>query len=316
MINDGYYIDIKIQNTSETVLDIGIHNCKNKEVLEVLKYYKEKKGSMMELRIISDLHLDINTGMPFDLKDKSIFTIICGDISGYFLKTSKWLNRNVENGVFVAGNHMIYNKSGHSLQYQLKQFQNNYPLDAPISFLNDNYKIIDDIVFVGGTLWTDYCLYGKERKYKYIWAALCYINDFRYGLFNPSDNLENEKASQIKMLKPENCAKMFFNTLSVIDEVCHKFPKKKIVVVTHHAPSEKSVPAIHKNSNITPAFASNLEEFILDHPNIKLWCHGHIHSACDYNIGGCRVICNPRGYAKYNEKAEVTGFNKDLIVKI
>lgn len=43
----------------------------------------------MKLRILSDLHLDINKGLPFRIKDKEIFTIICGDTSGYFSKTVK-----------------------------------------------------------------------------------------------------------------------------------------------------------------------------------------------------------------------------------
>lgn len=269
----------------------------------------------MKLRILSDLHLDINTKMPFNIKDKGTFTVICGDISGYFLRTSKWLNKNVENGVFVAGNHMIYNGSGHSLQYQLKQFEKSYPLKVPLSFLNDSYKIVNDIVFVGGTLWTDYCLWGEDAKDRYVYYAICYLNDFRFGLFNPNKNIENEKPSQLIKLKPQDCEKMFHHTVSVIDKVCRKFPEKKVVVVTHHAPSEQSLKESHK-TNVTPAFASNLEKFILDHPNIKLWCHGHIHAASDYNIGNCRIICNPRGYAKYHEKADITGFNKDLIVEI
>ena len=270
----------------------------------------------MKLRILSDLHLDINTRMPFNIKDKEVFTVVCGDVSGYYLKTTKWLNKNVKNGVFVAGNHILYNKSGHSLQYQLKQFENSYPLDDSISFLNDNYKIVDDIVFVGGTLWTDYSLYGIERKDKYMWYALWYLNDFHYGRINSRKNVMKEKKSQTIMLRPEYCAIMFQHTILTIDKVCRNFPDKKVVVVTHHAPSEKSVPSIRRNDKVTPAFASNLEDFILRHPNIKLWCHGHIHTASDYNIGGCRVICNPRGYAKYNEDAEHTGFNENLIVEI
>jgi len=27
-----------------------------------------------------------------------------------------------------------------------------------------------------------------------------------------------------------------------------------------------------------------------------LWVHGHTHSSHDYRVGGCRVVCNPRGY--------------------
>ena len=43
MTSDGRYLDITIQNTDKTVLDLGIENCKNNEILEVLKYHKEKE---------------------------------------------------------------------------------------------------------------------------------------------------------------------------------------------------------------------------------------------------------------------------------
>lgn len=142
------------------------------------------------------------------------------------------------------------------------------------------------------------------------------MNDFRYGCFNPNDNLEYERKSKLRKLSPEDCEEMFHRTVVCIDDVYRRFPDKKIVVVTHHAPSEQSISVVYRNDILNPAFASNLENFILDRPNIKLWCHGHIHSASDYKIGECRVICNPRGYAKYYESAEYTGFNKDLVIEV
>lgn len=270
----------------------------------------------MKIRVLSDLHLDINAGLPLRLKDKDVFTILCGDISAYFTQTSKWLRQNVKNGVFVAGNHIVYNEYDHSLQYFCKQYERHYPFMAPLSFLNDSYKIVDNTVFVGGTLWTDYCLYGPDKKDIAKWFALRNMNDFRYGRVNFEEDVEHEKRTQNARLSPEYCEKMFHQTVACIDDVCHRFHDKKIVVVTHHAPSEQSISAIYKNDHLNPAFASNLEDFILGYPNIKLWCHGHIHTASDYKIGECRVICNPRGYAKYYESAEQTGFTKDLIVEI
>lgn len=61
------------------------------------------------------------------------------------------------------------------------------------------------------------------------------------------------------------------------------------------------------------SYASNLENFIMKYPNIKLWCHGHIHSNSDYMIGNCRVICNPRGYEHYKEN---TSFNSHYIIEV
>lgn len=39
----------------------------------------------------------------------------------------------------------------------------------------------------------------------------------------------------------------------------------KNIVITHHAPSIKSVPEEYKNISVTAAYASNLEDFILEY---------------------------------------------------
>ena len=49
---------------------------------------------------------------------------------------------------------------------------------------------------------------------------------------------------------------------------------------------------------------SNLDNFILDNPQIKLWTHGHTHEDFDYRIGSTRVVCNPRGYDGYEDRAD------------
>ena len=71
----------------------------------------------------------------------------------------------------------------------------------------------------------------------------------------------------------------------------------KVVVVGHHAPSALSIAEHYKDSHLmNGGFSSDLSEFILDNPKIKLWTHGHMHDAFDYYIGDTRVVCNPRGY--------------------
>jgi hypothetical protein len=55
---------------------------------------------------------------------------------------------------------------------------------------------------------------------------------------------------------------------------------------------------------VNGAYSSDLSEFILDRPQIKVWTHGHTHDKYDYMVGSTRVICNPRGYIKYQEIAD------------
>lgn len=267
----------------------------------------------MKIKVISDLHLDINEDFPFVLNEKDIFTIVCGDISADTKHTMSWLNQNLTQGIFVAGNHMSYNNLNHSIEYFYSLYQKAYPLNAPISFMENQYKIIDDIVFVGGTLWTDYQLFGSQNQETSMQNALKCLNDFEYSKTNISGNLKEEPLLPLARITPKYCLDVFNKTISFIDKVCNKFPNKKVVVITHHAPSIKSVPKTLKNKEYTPCFASHLDDFILNHPNIKLWCSGHIHSFSDYYIGKCRVVCNPRGYTKYNEE---TNFKENFIIEV
>jgi hypothetical protein len=50
-------------------------------------------------------------------------------------------------------------------------------------------------------------------------------------------------------------------------------------------------------------YSSSLDEYIMDHPQIKLWTHGHTHHTFDYMVGGTRIVCNPRGYIGYEKEA-------------
>jgi hypothetical protein len=69
------------------------------------------------------------------------------------------------------------------------------------------------------------------------------------------------------------------------------------VVITHHAPSPRSVHPRFAGSPLNAAFVSDLEHLI-DPAHVKLWIHGHTHDSFDYTVNGVRVVCNPRGYAK------------------
>ena len=75
--------------------------------------------------------------------------------------------------------------------------------------------------------------------------------------------------------------------------------EKNYVVCTHYAPSKKSTPDRYIGAvALNGAYSSNLDNFIIDNPQIKLWTHGHTHDAFDYTIGQTRIVCNPRGYVK------------------
>ena len=84
---------------------------------------------------------------------------------------------------------------------------------------------------------------------------------------------------------------------------------EKFVVVGHHAPSKLSTKPQYENDPImNGGYSSDLSEFILDRPQIKMWTHGHTHDKFDYMIGTTRIVCNPRGYIQYEHCADTFDF--------
>ena len=63
-------------------------------------------------------------------------------------------------------------------------------------------------------------------------------------------------------------------------------------------------PRYEHDYHMNGAYRSNLEDFIVARPQIKLWIHGHTHHEFDYMVGDTRVVCNPRGYVGYERDSQ------------
>lgn len=65
----------------------------------------------MKIRLISDLHIDINSNYPLDLhRDgaNDVYTLIAGDICGSPAMAVEWVKKNVHQGALISGNHDVY----------------------------------------------------------------------------------------------------------------------------------------------------------------------------------------------------------------
>jgi len=130
------------------------------------------------------------------------------------------------------------------------------------------------------------------------------MNDYRA--------IRNDEKGYVK-LKPMDTVERHRKTLEYFKFVLSENKDKKCVVVGHHSPSFQSVHETYRGETLmNGAYHSDLSEFILDHPQIKLWTHGHTHHPFDYMIGETRIVCNPRGYDGYED----TGWNPNLILEI
>ena len=256
----------------------------------------------MRVRIMSDLHIDVNRN-DFVLEDKDTFTLIAGDIAGDVNLIKKWVRENINNGIFIEGNHCIY--EGMPLQKVYEELKKEFPLKDNVSFLQNTYKIVGDYVFVGCTLWTDFRLdswgYYSQK------TASKGMNDYRYGLYVGEDG-------KIRKLKTTDTIEEFRKSIKFINSTCKAFPNKNLVLITHHCPSIKCSDERFINNMLNPAFISNLEPFIIAHPNIKYWICGHCHRpSLVEEIGQCKLIMNTRGYQIFGE---CKGFDKNFYMDI
>ncbi|WP_274534676.1 hypothetical protein [Aureimonas sp. AU20] len=82
------------------------------------------------------------------------------------------------------------------------------------------------------------------------------------------------------------------------------------VVVTHHAPTPRSIHPRYEGDVANPAFASDLTDLVA-RVGPDLWIHGHVHDSFDYRIGRTRVLANPKGYGDENK-----AFDQSLVVDV
>ena len=203
--------------------------------------------------------------------------------------------------VYVAGNHELYHgKWVKSIEFLRDFFAQRF---SNVYFLERDIKTIDDVTFIGCTLWTDMNRMDPITLH----SVRDMMNDYRL--------IRNDEKGYTA-LKPADTVLRHRESLGYIKTIVEGRHDEKFVVVGHHSPSFQSVHEQYKGETLmNGAYHSSLEEFIMDRPQIKLWTHGHTHHAFDYMIGETRVVCNPRGYESDRWK-EQTGWNPNIVIEV
>ena len=283
----------------------------------------------MKIKLVSDLHLEFSDIMipndaDYDLlilsgdimvaqdlhdhQDENVRTAAMLEMLGSrqlkaqrfrdFLKRCSFQFPHV---IYVAGNHEFYHGKFFASIDHLREECAKYP---NIYFLENDTKVINDIVFMGATLWTD-C--NKHDPFT-LHALADMMNDFRI--------IRNDDAGY-RSLKPADIADRHRKTLQYFKTVMDGYPQEqKFVVVGHHTPSHMSChPQYAHDYIMNGGYHSDLSDFIIDHPQIKLWTHGHTHHPFDYVLGSTRVVCNPRGYES-DGYTEDTGWNPNIVLEV
>ncbi|NDC22700.1 MAG: hypothetical protein EBZ49_01010 [Proteobacteria bacterium] len=274
----------------------------------------------MKVALASDLHLEFGM-ITLKNTEQADVLILSGDVCvamrrfERFVPFFEQVASEFENVVYVFGNHEHYDgdfAKSHDIVYEhLTHIPNIYIMDK-------GYTKLGDFMFYGGTLWTDM----NEEDTSTMKSISRIMNDFRVienstrgsvtyyvptyktGEDGVSKKVGETKKERVASFSPEDSVEDHKLMLSNLDKVLAEHPDEKFVVVGHHAPSKKSIHPRYADDFITNgAYSSDLTDFITNHPQIKLWTHGHTHHKFDYMIGDTRVVCNPRGYVNYEPQA-------------
>lgn len=234
-----------------------------------LEFYEEKhvEFSKFVIPVSENIALLGDIGYP---TDENYYNFI-SDCSNAFKKV-----------FVVSGNHEYYTNPENSvtmvdmdkiIQSICKTFTNVY-------FLNNSEHILDDsTIILGTTLWS------KIAENEMDSIALS-INDY----------------IKIRMrgrnITPNDINMIFSSNVSWLVSKLSQHSDKRIIILTHHSPSYKSIHQKYKGYPFNSAFASDLSYIFETHPNIMFWLFGHTHCTVEFVENFSKCATNPAGYIK------------------
>lgn len=285
----------------------------------------------LKLWILSDLRIDRDPGfhLPDPLPDHDAL-LVAGGVSLDLEASLRWLEGELRDRpdrrpvVMVAGR--SEHGSGVPVVTALARGRD-LARELGMHFLADDAVRLQNaggagIVVVGSTLWTDWSLNGPFKGQLARVAAKHSWRDGKRMLLRPGrpwtpidalgvharsrafleDSLTNIVIQSVGFRPPP---------LSMVKGVR---PGDRAVVLTHHAPSRRSLgpdwPGWHADEWVAAACASNLDDIMHAWGAPVLWVHGGMSGPVDYVLGRTRVVSNPR-----DRPRTPAGFRPTLVVE-
>jgi predicted phosphodiesterase len=275
-------------------------------------YFTEKyqAGQTSDVRYFSDLHLEFDHDFSIsDLQPEQI-VVLAGDI--FAQGRGKTLNKLFLNFVlpilaqgnqvvYVTGNHEYYGSRIDKVHRFLEAFAKEH---ANFHFLNNSSVFINDIEFLGGTLWT-----SLDNSNPLVYLSVGSRNRARDIISH--DAMREYRAVSVnhrgtyRKLQTLDTILYHQATVSYIRSRIGKHPKQ--IVVTHHTPSDEFICSRVDSPIGRYAYFSELDELA---QHFDAWVAGHTHKKVKKKVGGTWYLSNPRGYISEKEPNEaVKGFD-------
>lgn len=241
---------------------------------------------MTKIAVMSDLHFEFHRdyGQSFvallDPTDIDIL-ILAGDISNSagIADALKLFAQRYKETLYISGNHEYYH--GDRIGTHTAIAESAKTCDGKVKWLNNTIHVAHEHRFLGTTLWFN----EDKRAPKHQMNDFRHIRDFESWVYE-----ENRKA--VQFLRREM--------------------QKDDIVITHYLPPIHSIHSSYIGSPLNAFFVHDMTSLI-EERRPKLWVHGHTHHSVDTVVGETRVVCNPFGYARYEENSL---FNEKLVIDV
>lgn len=242
----------------------------------------------MKIHVLSDLHLEFSDFVP--PPNVADLVILAGDIHTK-CRGVEWANETFRcEVIYVCGNHEFY--GGH-IDHTLRKMRD---AAAPhVHVLENQVWTHNEIRFLVTTAWTDFTSTGDKLAASMTCAAL--MNDFKMI----------RATEDFRRLRPADVVERNRIAFDFLKRELNEPFNGKTIVVTHHCPVPEAGGETH-DGHLSAAYFNRWHSVV---PLVDVWIFGHTHRAVDIELGGCRIISNPRGYPE-----EETGFAPDLTVEI
>ncbi|MCD2516729.1 metallophosphoesterase [Massilia sp. G4R7] len=259
----------------------------------------------MRLLVLSDLHLEVwreHAPRIDPSVSKPDVIVLAGDIHTK-ARGPAWASNTFPNipVLYVAGNHEFY---GETIEQVKADMVRESQLYRDVHYLDCEEYVLGKIRFLGATLWTDFLLFGSDRQMDAMSDATAVMNDYQ--------RIRMATANYRK-LRPQDTTQLHAEQRMWLNRKLDEPFDGRTVVISHMAPSMRSVTPVYASDPVSAAFASNLDDMVM---MADLWIHGHTHTSFDYQIGKCRVVANPLGYITRGGGPENQSFDPNFVVEL
>lgn len=249
----------------------------------------------MRIGVLSDLYID-RLGSPPIPEDLPDVLVLAGNI-GCGSRGVEWAAKTYTCPiVYVLGSYSYREHNIETFDEELRSTA----WGSNLHLLQNETLSIRGVRFVGSTLWTDLARFGGAQD-----MAEHACTDYMHIL--------NGKGEPIT---PADTVALHRRAVAYLRRIAAEpYLEGHTVVVTHHAPSLRSVPWQFRDDKAASCFASDLDDLVTD-VDALLWVHAGVEGPADYLLGRTHVVANPRGFLSGDGLRGVPEFRPDYSVQV